>query len=274
MSLDLALFRFINITLGWDGLAPVMHVASKLVYFVPLILVLVLWMLIRDGKRGRVTVLVLVLLIPAADQLSSHVLKPLVGRPRPCRPEAGIEGVKTHGSYCSGKGSFPSSHATNIAAVAFLLAMAMMSFFAGARALWTGQASTASYILVAILTTLRSGRAINGPCRVERHHLFPLLAAILAAAGAAAALAAGDAKGLGELLAAHVEALSDRDQAQAEGDERRRIEKKEEEGGVQRIVSAKRPGRSRTGTPRARSPHGLRSESPARRRRPRPPPAR
>jgi cytochrome c oxidase accessory protein FixG len=41
---------------------------------------------------------------------------------------------------------------TAFAAVAFLLAMAMMSFFAGARALWTGQASTASYVLVAILT--------------------------------------------------------------------------------------------------------------------------
>lgn len=39
---------------------------------------------------------------------------------------------------------------------------------------------------------------------------------------AAAALAAGDAKGLGELLAAHVEALSDRDQAQAEATRRER----------------------------------------------------
>ena len=36
--------------------------------------------------------------------------------------------------------------------VSFLLAMAIMSIFAGARPLWTGQASTTSYTLVAILT--------------------------------------------------------------------------------------------------------------------------
>lgn len=39
-------------------------------------------------------------------------------------------------------------------AVAFLLAMAMMSIFAGARPLWTGRASGTSYAFVAILTAL------------------------------------------------------------------------------------------------------------------------
>ena len=39
-------------------------------------------------------------------------------------------------------------------AVAFVLAMAMMSVFAGARPLWTGQAGAASYAFVAILTAM------------------------------------------------------------------------------------------------------------------------
>lgn len=39
-------------------------------------------------------------------------------------------------------------------AVSFLLAMAMMSIFAGARPLWTGQASGTSYAFVAILTAV------------------------------------------------------------------------------------------------------------------------
>jgi cytochrome c oxidase accessory protein FixG len=39
-------------------------------------------------------------------------------------------------------------------AVSFLLAMAIMSIFAGARALWTGEASAASYSLVAVLTAV------------------------------------------------------------------------------------------------------------------------
>jgi undecaprenyl-diphosphatase len=122
MNVDVALFRLINIDMGWDALAPLMKVMSTLVYFAPVILALVAWMVFRDGRRGRVTVAALLLLIPVSDQLSSHVIKPWVGRPRPCRAEAGIEGVKTHGARCSSRGSFPSSHAVNIAAVAFLLA--------------------------------------------------------------------------------------------------------------------------------------------------------
>jgi len=118
--MDEALFRLINISWGFDFLAPFMTVMTTLKYFMPLILILVVWMLFKDGKRGRVTVLALVLLVPATDQVSSHVIKPLVARPRPCRPEAGIEGVKVR-AHCSGKGSFPSSHATNMAGVAFLL---------------------------------------------------------------------------------------------------------------------------------------------------------
>ena len=121
MTLDVALFRLLNIRLGWDGLAPFMKVMSTLEYFIPVLVALVAWMIFRDGWRGRTTVLALLLLIPAADQLSSHVLKPWVGRVRPCRPEAGIEGVRTHGVGCSSRGSFPSSHAANIGAAAFLL---------------------------------------------------------------------------------------------------------------------------------------------------------
>jgi undecaprenyl-diphosphatase len=123
MSWDVALFRFINIDLGWDGLAPLMRFASNWIYALPLILLLILWMLFRDGRRGRLTVLALLVLIPVSDQISSHLLKPLFDRPRPCRAEAGIEGVRNHGARCSRRGSFPSSHAVNIAAVALLLGL-------------------------------------------------------------------------------------------------------------------------------------------------------
>lgn len=122
MIVDVAVFRLINIRLGWDGLAPFMKVMSTLEYFIPVLVLLVAWMIFRDGRRGRITVLALLILIPLSDQLSSHVVKPWVGRVRPCRAEAGIEGVKTHGARCSSRGSFPSSHAANIGAAALLLA--------------------------------------------------------------------------------------------------------------------------------------------------------
>lgn len=122
MNWDTAAFRFINIELGADALAPVMKALSSPGFFAPIILIAILWMVFKDGGRGRWTVLALILVILAGDQLSSHVLKPLVNRPRPCRPEVGIEGVKTHGARCSSRGSFPSSHATNIAATMLILA--------------------------------------------------------------------------------------------------------------------------------------------------------
>jgi len=121
MNLDVALFRLINIRLGWDALEPLMRALSEPRLLVPVAILAAAWMLVRDGRRGRVTLAVLVLLVPASDQLSSHVLKPLVHRTRPCRPEAGIVGVKTHGAHCSRSGAFPSSHAVNITAVCLLL---------------------------------------------------------------------------------------------------------------------------------------------------------
>ncbi len=123
MGLDETLFRFFNITLGSTTLAPVMKVLSDLQSFIPLILIAVLWMVFRDGTRGRVTVLMLILTVTVTDQVSSSVLKPLFGRPRPCRPEAGIEGVRTYGVGCSHRGSFPSSHAANIAGAMLVLAL-------------------------------------------------------------------------------------------------------------------------------------------------------
>ncbi len=64
--------------------------------------------------------LVLVVAVAAADQLSSFVIKPIVGRLRPCHA---LEGVRLLVDCGSGK-SFPSSHAVNMFAVATVLAYA------------------------------------------------------------------------------------------------------------------------------------------------------
>lgn len=120
MGLDRALLRLINSTWSSSFLDVAMPVISNLENFIPFLAGLVLWMIFRDGVRGRVTVICLILLVPVTDQISSHVLKPAFHRPRPCRPEAGNEWVVAR-ARCSGRGAFPSSHATNIAGVALLL---------------------------------------------------------------------------------------------------------------------------------------------------------
>ena len=123
MNLDVTLLHLVNATWGWDALAPVMKGLSNPAYFAPVILALVGWLGFREGKRGRAVLLSALLVVAATDQVSSHVLKPWFGRPRPCRAEAGLGFVQTHGARCSGRGSFPSSHAANIAGIMVLLGL-------------------------------------------------------------------------------------------------------------------------------------------------------
>ena len=101
MSVDLALFHWINGTLGWEGLEPIMKAISNFRLFIPAVAIAAIWMLARDGRRGRITVLVLALTVPASDLVSSRLLKPAIGRPRPCRPESGLVDVRTHDVHCS-----------------------------------------------------------------------------------------------------------------------------------------------------------------------------
>ena len=121
MAWDKSLFHWINATLEHPILDVVMPFVTRLENFIPVLIPLVLWMLIWDKKRGRLAVLTLALLITASDQLSSQVIKPIVGRPRPCHAESNIEGLVLRKSCGPGK-SFPSSHATNTAAAGVFLA--------------------------------------------------------------------------------------------------------------------------------------------------------
>ncbi len=74
-------------------------------------LLLAVVLIARDRKRGLVAVLGAALTITLSDQLSSHVIKPWIGRARPCHAlplDEVVLLVDQTGSF-----SFPSSHATN-----------------------------------------------------------------------------------------------------------------------------------------------------------------
>ena len=64
---------------------------------------------IFGGKYGRITFLFLILAVILTDQFSSQLVKPLVGRLRPCK---NLDWVHVLINCSSGK-SFPSSHAAN-----------------------------------------------------------------------------------------------------------------------------------------------------------------
>lgn len=82
---------------------------------IPIVLVW-FFLMIKGGKRGRVAALLLIPVLTMSDQMSASILKPLFGRIRPCHA---LDNVRLLVG-CGGRLSFPSSHATNISAVAVL----------------------------------------------------------------------------------------------------------------------------------------------------------
>ncbi len=115
--LDTTLFYLFNVKLQngfFDFLLPIL---TNLDYWrIPLGL-MVISLLIFGKKKGRITVLLLVLGIALSDQLCNSVLKPLIQRIRPCNVLENIHLLVN----CTRAYSFPSSHAMNIFTGCFLL---------------------------------------------------------------------------------------------------------------------------------------------------------
>jgi len=124
-SIDKALFLFINQTLSnpvGDFLWPLITDYSK-TWGVRLFLFAVwVWLMVQGGRRGRTAALLLIPIIFLSDTLSSSVIKALIHRPRPCHEINGmtvVQGIHMLVNCGPGK-SFPSSHAVNNFAAAFL----------------------------------------------------------------------------------------------------------------------------------------------------------
>ena len=119
LSIDKALFLFFNKSVAnpvFDVVMP--FITNKYNFFIPIGL-LVLYLLIFGGTKGRIAVLLAVIIVTMSDQISSFVIKPLVHRLRPCNPKALVEGGRFLLGYKKSF-SFTSSHAANMAAMATL----------------------------------------------------------------------------------------------------------------------------------------------------------
>ncbi len=113
LAQDRALLLLINgahSTLGDDVMA---FVSNKLTW-IPLYILLLVVFVRRLGWRGAIPVLmVTALVILAADQTTSSLLKPLVGRPRPCHEPDLQMVLHLVNGHRGGEYGFASSHAAN-----------------------------------------------------------------------------------------------------------------------------------------------------------------
>jgi len=118
-QLDRALFLWLN---GFHE--PSVDVAMRLITatapWIPLYGLIVAWLIWRWGRHSVGALVVIALAITAADQFASSLVKPLVGRLRPCHDALISTQVHTIAG-CGGQYGFISSHAANTFALAMLV---------------------------------------------------------------------------------------------------------------------------------------------------------
>jgi undecaprenyl-diphosphatase len=139
-SLDLWLFRLGNRTLAnpvFDFLLPIL--TNERYFIVPyvIILLLLVW---KGGRAGRLCVGIVLLTIILGDQINSSIIKEAVGRIRPCHV---LPDVRLLVGCGAGK-SFPSTHAVNNFAAATVFGY----FYRSARPYLFGFATLVAYTRV------------------------------------------------------------------------------------------------------------------------------
>lgn len=117
-NIDTALFQFFNGTLSnpiFDFIMPI--ITNQDIWVIP-ILLLVLGLIFKGGKRGKIAAVLLLIAVTATDVIAGQMIKPLVGRLRPSH--AMTESLNLLVAK-GGKFSFVSNHAANMFCAATVL---------------------------------------------------------------------------------------------------------------------------------------------------------
>ncbi len=117
LKFDKLLFHFLNGEIANPIFDMIMPFVTRDFNLRVLLVLLWLYFIFFGGKKGKTLALLLIPAVALSDALSSHIIKPLVGRIRPCHE---LEGVRLLVGCGSGL-SFPSSHAVNSFTTATLI---------------------------------------------------------------------------------------------------------------------------------------------------------
>ena len=117
-AVDTALFRLINEQGQNSFFNWFMPFMTELRNFTYVLIVLGIWILWKERKAGLIFLVFIGLTLTITDQFSSHILKEMIGRVRPCHVLENVHML----TDCNTSYSFPSSHAVNIFAAAYFLA--------------------------------------------------------------------------------------------------------------------------------------------------------
>ncbi len=113
-KIDASLFYFFNVSLANPFFDLIMPILTEKSTWFPVWIIVAVCLLSKGGKTGRWALLLAILAVAISDYVSASVLKPMIGRIRPCNVEPVIHLIgKKKSSF-----SFPSAHAANFFAIA------------------------------------------------------------------------------------------------------------------------------------------------------------
>jgi undecaprenyl-diphosphatase len=181
-SPDVRLFRYMNGALRNPVFDAIMPIATD--FRRSRVVVILVWaaLVIFGGGKGRWAALMLIPIIAASDQISSHLIKQLVERLRPCEvlgsvhfwhgpegwivtPPLPVGGFKT--SF-----SFPSSHAANITSSMIFLALVYRRWMAIPIAVMTIVSFSRIYIGVHWPSDVAVGMALGAALALPAYLIF------------------------------------------------------------------------------------------------------
>jgi undecaprenyl-diphosphatase len=114
-SIDVAIFYFFNHTLACGFLDKFFSIITNVNNWYIAYLILLGICFFKGGRKGKIAVLGILLLILFSDQIGANVIKEIFRRIRPCNVLPDARTILG----CNGTYSFPSNHALNNFAAAF-----------------------------------------------------------------------------------------------------------------------------------------------------------
>lgn len=93
-----------------DSVVPFLREAK---FWAPLYLFLFVFVLYNFGKRSFAWLMYAIATVTVTDTVSSKIIKPFFGKPRPCMDPEFSDKVRLLANYCGSNGGFTSSHAAN-----------------------------------------------------------------------------------------------------------------------------------------------------------------
>ena len=148
IQFDKWLFAKINQTTANSIFDAVMPFFRQPLLWIPLYLFLIVFAIINFPKKAFGWIIGLGLTATVTDIVSSRIIKPLIGRTRPCNDFELVDTIRLLVPSCGQNGSFTSSHAANHFGIAMFVFMTMRPIWGNYTYLFFLWAALISYAQV------------------------------------------------------------------------------------------------------------------------------